>query len=63
MATRDTFLCEELPVGSVITAPPGGRGGADFSLHFAAETVALSDRFICQVLWADVYANDSPLVG
>lgn len=34
-----------------------------FSLHFAAETVALSDRFICQVLWADVYANDSPLVG
>lgn len=62
MATWDAFLCEELPVGSVIAAP-GVGGGGRISLHFAAETVALSDRFICQVLWADVYVNDSPLVG
>lgn len=52
---------EELPVGSVIEAPPGGKKWNFLST--LPQTVTLSDRFICQVLWADVYANDSPLVG
>lgn len=60
--TRTLSSADELPVGTVREAP-WGKKETEFSLHFTAETVALSDRFICQVLWADVYANASPPVG
>lgn len=60
--TRTLSSADELPVGTVREAPRGKKE-TDFSLHFTAETVALSDRFICRVLWADVYANASPPVG
>lgn len=57
-----TRTADELPVGTVREASRGKKE-PEFSLHFTAETVALSDRFICQVLWVDVYANASPPVG